>query len=112
MKTVIAHLIFLISTVLLVSNIHGGKDRPYDGKNNQSTSPPVIGLKSNMIAADYKNLKDCMEDIKQATGSTLKIVTNQPSQISGFLSNGEHFGCVEKVTDEKGTYIDGWYTVK
>ena len=63
-------------------------------------------------AADYKNLEDCLEAIKKNTGSTFEIVTDQPSEITGFLSNGEHFGCFEKVTDEKGAYVYGWYTVE
>ena len=109
-RSILAILLLFISILFSVGNIYGGDKRAYEGQS--ITSQAVLDIISNTRSAEYKNLKDCLEAIKKNTGSTLDIITDQPSQISGFLSNGEHFGCVEKVTDEKGTYVDGWYTVK
>ena len=110
MRSVSIFLIVFISIVFLVAHTHGGKKEAFDGN---TTSPKNgIHIKSKVIAADYRSLQECVESIRKDTGSTLKIITDTPSQISGFLSNNAHFGCVEKVSDEKGTYVDGWYTVK
>lgn len=109
MKCVSIFFILFSSIVFLAGITHGGKNKPYEGDTKPANND--ITIKSKVIAADYKSLQDCVESIKTETGSPLKIITETPSQISGFLSNNSHFGCVEKVSDEKGTYVDGWYTV-
>jgi len=102
--------ILLFSIVCFLDNAHGGKNKTYEGDKKSRNND--ISIHSKVIAADYTSLQDCVESIKKDTGSPLKIITETPSQISGFLSNDSHFGCVEKDSDEKGTYVDGWYTVK
>ena len=110
MRSVSSFLIVFVSIVFLTAITHGGKNKEATG--NNSTVKNDIHIKSKVIAADYTSLQECVEAIKKDTGSTLKIITDTPSQVSGFLSNNSHFGCVEKVSAEKGTYVDGWYTVK
>ena len=110
MRSVSIFLILFISTVCIVGTAHGGKNKTYEG--DKKAHKNDISINSKVIAADYTSLQDCVESIKKDTGSPLKIVTETPSQVSGFLSNNSHFGCVEKISDEKGTYVDGWYTVK
>lgn len=102
-KAVSAILISLIFILLLACTVRGEKNK---------SSNKIISINSTVIAAEFKTLQECLDAIKKNTGSPLKIITDKPSQVSGFLSNGEHFACVEKVTDSKGTFIDGWYTVK
>ncbi len=102
-----------------MGNIWGGGDKSkyMYVENNSSyvgqhfSSQAIKDIYDNSNTANYKNLEDCINAIKKNTGSTLEIVIDQPTQITGFLSSGEHFGCVEKVSDEKGTYVDGWYTL-
>ena len=110
MRSVSIFLIWLISIVFPVGHTQGGKKATSEGNNTSVTND--IHIKSKVIAADYTSLQECVESIKKETGSTLKIITDTPTQISGFLSNNAHFGCVEKVSEEKGSYVDGWYTVK
>ena len=120
MRLVFTILLTFISIILLKGNIFGGDNRSkgvYEGDNRSYKGQPgipsaILNYNSNTRVADYNNLENCLEAIKENTASNLEIITNQPSEITGFLSNGEHFGCVEKVTDEKGTYVHGWYTVK
>lgn len=103
LRTVIVTFISLTLSAFLVGSIHGG---------NSKTSVQRININHTVIAADFKTLHECLETIKKNTGSTLTIITENQVHISGFLSNGEHFACVEKVTEAKGTYVDGWYTIK
>jgi hypothetical protein len=77
-----------------------------------STTQTVINIGSIQIVADFKSYKDCLVGIKYYTGSTLEFITDQPSEISGFFSNGTHFACVEKATDRKSIFIHGLITVK
>ena len=110
MRSVLIILIQFISIVFFVGSIYGGKNETHKG--HKKAPKNDISINSKVIAADYKSLQDCVESIKNNTGSPIKVITKTPSQISGFLPNGSHFGCVEKVSDEKGSYVDGWYTVK
>ena len=110
MRSVSIFLIVFISIVFPLGHTQGGKKETSEG-NNPSVAND-IHIKSKVIAADYTSLQECLESIKKETGSTLKVITDTPTQISGFLSNNAHFGCVEKVSEEKGSYVDGWYTVK
>ncbi len=103
MRGVFVIFLVLFSISLIFGNSSGKETR---------TSPKHIKINSTIVAADYQTLGDCLAAIQESTGSTLNIITEKPSQISGFLSNGEQFACVEKVSDEKGTYVDGWYTLK
>ena len=104
LRVVFAILISLIFILFLAGTVRGEKNK---------SSNKIISFNSAVIAAEFKTLQECVDAIeKENTGSPLKIITNKPSQISGFLSNGEHFACIEKVSDAKGTFIDGWYTVK
>lgn len=103
-RPVIVISILLIFLSLFSGNVLGKKDKD---------SSKSIKIKSTIITAEYKTLADCLNSIKNETGCNLQnIITDEPTQISGFLSNGEHFACIEKVTDEKGNYVDGWYTVQ
>ena len=80
------------------------------GGEKKSTTKRKIN-NSNVVAARYETISECVELIKSNTGLSLKIITNSSTQISGFLSNGQHFACVQKETETKDSYIDGWYTV-
>ena len=102
-RAVFAISISLIFILFLAGTVSGEKNK---------SSNKIISINSTVIAAEFKTVQECMDAIKKNTGSTLKIITDKPSQVSGFLSDGEHFACVEKATDAKGTFIDGWYTVK
>lgn len=103
MGAVIAISISLIFVLFLADAVRGEKNK---------SSNKIISSNSNIVAAEFKTLQECLDAIKKNTASPLKIITDKPSQVSGFLSNGQHFACMEKATDAKGTFIDGWYTVK
>jgi len=62
--------------------------------------------------AEFRTLSGCIEGIKKNSGQSLKIITDTPSEVSGFLSNGQGFGCQKKTTGTKGTYYAGWFMVK
>jgi hypothetical protein len=102
-RTVFAISISLIFIFFLAGTVCGEKNK---------SSNIIISINSTVVAAEFKTLQECLDTIKKNTGSPLKIITDKPSRTSGFLSNGQHFACMEKVTDAKGTFIDGWYTVK
>ena len=62
--------------------------------------------------AEFKTLGECLAGIKASSGKTLKIITDTPSEVSGFLSDGQGFACEKKVSGTKGVYYAGWYMVE
>ena len=95
--------LLLTSIVLIVSHSYGKEGKAPSKR---------IKINATIVAADYKTLGECLETIQKNTGASLTVITEKPSQISGFLSNGGQFACVVKESEEKGNYIDGWYTVQ
>jgi hypothetical protein len=80
-----------------------------------SNQDPVEKTKKNKLitnSAEFRTLQDCLLGIKANSGSKLKIVTDKPNNVSGFLSNDQGFGCIEKTTGTKGRYFEGWYMVE
>lgn len=65
-----------------------------------------------MQSADFATLYDCLQGIKKDSGMKLTIVTDEPDEVSGQLSNGAGFGCNQKTSGTRGTYFNGWYLVK
>nr|AAK56383.1 hypothetical protein [bacterium] len=76
-----------------------------------SISFSTIGYADQAMSAEFRSLDDCLSGIKESSGKELKIITNEPEEVSGFLSNGKGFGCQEKRSGTKGTYFEGWYMV-
>ncbi len=74
----------------------------------------ACGGGSNISAREAKfySMQTCLEKLQKETKSTLKIVTDKPTEVSGFLANGQPFGCEVKETGTQGTYIRGWFWVK
>ncbi|MDX7750865.1 hypothetical protein SJR52_15345 [Aeromonas caviae] len=66
----------------------------------------------NMMSGKFASIDSCLSSIKKNTQSTLDIVRNEPGDVSGFLSNGAHFGCKTKTTGTEGVYVEGWYSIK
>lgn len=62
--------------------------------------------------AEFRTMAACLSGIKKSSGQQLKVVTDKPDEVSGFLSNGKGFGCQKKESGTKGTYVEGWYMVK
>jgi hypothetical protein len=65
-----------------------------------------------VMQAEFRSMAECLQKIKQSSGSDLKVVTDKPTQVSGFLSNGQGFACQKKESGTKGIYYEGWYMVK
>ncbi|MCO1335941.1 hypothetical protein MO867_16530 [Microbulbifer sp. OS29] len=65
-----------------------------------------------VMNAEFRTLKACLSAIEKNGGGPLKIITDKPKEVSGFLANGEGFACERKVTGSKGTYYHGWFMVK
>lgn len=62
--------------------------------------------------AEFYSMTGCLESIKRVAKSpTLKIVTDNPSNVSGFLRNGKHFACEKRVSGTKGIYYYGYFVV-
>jgi len=72
----------------------------------------VSGTSDTMMSADFKNLSECLKSIQSDSGQSLDIITDEPDEVSGFLSNGEGFACNKEESGTKGIYFNGWYTVK
>lgn len=70
------------------------------------------GESKQSMNTEFSSLSTCLSGIKKNTGLSLKIITDKPNEISGFLSNGEGFGCNKVSSGTKGTYVNGWYIVK
>jgi len=63
--------------------------------------------------AEFYTISECLEGIKKSSGSkTLKMITDKPNNVSGFLENGDGFGCKLTSSGTKGTYVKGWYMVR
>ncbi|MCG8485886.1 MAG: hypothetical protein MI756_00285 [Chromatiales bacterium] len=73
---------------------------------------PVSAYSKSVMNAEFRTLKACLSAIEKNGGGPLKIITDKPEEVSGFLSNGEGFACERKVTGSKGTYYHGWFMVK
>lgn len=70
------------------------------------------GSTDEVMNAEFRTLTACLEGIKRNSGSlSLKIVTDTPSEVSGFLENGKSFACEEVSSGTKGVYFKGWYFV-
>ena len=70
------------------------------------------GQSNEVMSAKFSSLDNCLSSIKKNTKSTLNVITDKPGDISGYLSNGEHFACQTKTTGTEGKYVEGWYTIK
>lgn len=64
-----------------------------------------------VMSAQFRTMAACLSGIKASSGQQLKIVTDKPNEVSGFLFNGKGFGCQKKESGTKGIYFEGWYMV-
>lgn len=62
--------------------------------------------------ATFSSMKSCLAGIQRSSGQKLKIVTDKPNEVSGFLENGKGFGCQKKESGTEGVHYAGWYLVK
>ena len=62
--------------------------------------------------AQFRTMAACLEGIKESSGQSLEIITDKPDNVSGYLSNRQHFGCLREHTGTKGIYYEGFYFVK
>lgn len=62
--------------------------------------------------AEFPTMSACLEGIKKNSKQSLQVVTDKPTEVSGFLSNGQGFACQKKESGTKGTYYHGWFMVK
>jgi hypothetical protein len=85
-------------------------NRQTSGSSNEEASSRSNGPSA--MNAEFRTMSDCLKGIKKNSGHDLKIVTDTPNNVSGFLSNGQGFGCEEVSTGTKGTYVKGWYLVE
>jgi hypothetical protein len=69
------------------------------------------GYAEEVMQAEFQTMASCLSSIKNSSGQELKIITDKPDEVSGFLSNGKGFACQKKETGTKGTYFEGWYMV-
>lgn len=65
-----------------------------------------------MMSGKFASMERCLSSIKKNTKSTLDVVRDEPGDVSGFLSDGAHFGCKTKTTGTEGMYVEGWYSIK
>lgn len=70
------------------------------------------GQGTEIMSSKFSSMDNCLSSIKRNTNSTLDIITNKLGNISGKLSNGEHFACQTKTSGTEGIYVEGWYTIK
>ena len=60
----------------------------------------------------FSSVRTCLELTQSHANSRISfLATDTPSEVTGKLSNGAHFGCVMRVTGTEGTFVEGWYTV-
>lgn len=65
---------------------------------------------SELVGAEFNTLSSCLEAIKNKNGGgKMKPMTDTPELVTGYLSNGEQFGCEKKISGTKGVYFSGWY---
>ncbi len=70
------------------------------------------GKPSEVMSAEFQSLSECLSSIQSVSGHSLKIITDEPDNVSGFLSNGEHFGCIQKSSGTKGIFFEGYYSIE
>ena len=70
------------------------------------------GQTNDGMKSEYRTLQECISGIQSSSGNTLKIITDTPDEVSGFLANGQGFACEKKVSGTKGVYFEGWYLIK
>jgi hypothetical protein len=73
------------------------------------TTPAGKAKTKPVRSAEFQTMRSCLEGIKKSSGQTLDVVTDEPTEVSGFLSNRKGFACQLKSTGTKGTYYHGWY---
>lgn len=64
-----------------------------------------------VMSAQFRTMATCLSGIEKNSGQKLKVVTDKPHEVSGFLSNGKGFACQKKESGTKGIYFEGWYMV-
>ncbi len=64
-----------------------------------------------VMSAQFRTLASCLSGIEKSSGQKLKIITDKPHEVSGFLTNGKGFACQRKESGTKGTYFEGWYMI-
>jgi hypothetical protein len=67
---------------------------------------------SEVMQGEFSSMPQCLERLKISSGQELEVVTDKPDNVSGFLMNREHFGCIRKESGSRGVYYQGWYGVK
>ena len=109
MRITSAILILLISILIFVGKIHGVDNRAY--REEKIITETVINLSSIQVVFDFNCFKDCLVGIRYYSGSSFEFIRDQPSEISGILSNGVHFRCIENVNDGNSILVHGLITV-
>lgn len=72
----------------------------------------ACGQSSEVMSGKFSSMDKCLSAVKRNTNASLNIITDKPGEISGKLSNGEHFSCQTKATGTDGLHVEGWYTIK
>lgn len=72
------------------------------------------GESSSTMGGEFGTLQECLQSIRAASGMSLNILTDKPSQVSGTISNPQgfqgFFSCDRRATGSKGTYYEGTFT--
>jgi hypothetical protein len=63
------------------------------------------------MKAEFRTLRQCLQAIEKNSGQRLRVVTDKPTEVSGFLANGQGFACKQRESGTKGTYFEGWFMV-
>jgi len=64
-----------------------------------------------IIGAEFATMASCLSGIKKHSKQSLKIMTDKPDNVSGFLANGKNFRCHKVVTGSGNAYYRGWYMI-
>lgn len=71
------------------------------------------GPEPKYMRAQFSSLPECLASIEQETGRIPKTVTDEPDNVSGFLSGDTSltFSCKLKSTGTKGVYWESFHRV-
>ena len=68
------------------------------------------GKETKLVGAEFRSLASCLQGISTNSKSSIgQTPTNKPTHVSGYLVNGNQFGCKMISSGTKGVYFEGWY---
>ncbi|EIJ36978.1 zinc ribbon domain-containing protein [Thiothrix nivea] len=67
---------------------------------------------SGFRGAEFSTLEQCMTGLQKELGAKLRVIIDEPEEVTGSQADGTFWACEKKSTGTKGIYWEGYYKAK